>query len=177
MAMDLNIPIIQVVGYQNSGKTTVIEKIIAYFDHTGRQVGTIKHHGHGGEPASIDDGKDSFRHRQAGAVATTVEGDGVLQLQASNKKWELIDILAMYSQIDLNLIIIEGYKDAPYQKIVMIREEKDIDLLTTLVNIKAVITWIPLDLVEITEKYELFSIHEEEQLIEWLNNVVRDFNE
>jgi molybdopterin-guanine dinucleotide biosynthesis adapter protein len=176
MAMELNIPIIQVVGYQSSGKTTVVEKIIASFAHTGRQVGTIKHHGHGGEPASIDDGKDSFRHRQAGAVATAVEGGGVMQLQASKEKWELTDILTIYSQIDLSLIIIEGYKAAPYQKIVMIREKKDLDLLTTLVNIKAVITWIPLE-VEITEKYKLFSINEEEQLIEWLNHVVRDFNE
>lgn len=42
--------ILQVVGHQNSGKTTLIEKCIKELTNHGIKVGTFKHHGHGGKP-------------------------------------------------------------------------------------------------------------------------------
>ena len=64
------IPIVSIVGKSNSGKTTLIEKLIAELTRRGWRVATIKHNRHGFE---IDhEGKDSWRHKQAGAVATVV---------------------------------------------------------------------------------------------------------
>lgn len=45
MARDF--PILQVVGYQNSGKTTFVEMLLEKLEHDGVQAGCLKHHGHG----------------------------------------------------------------------------------------------------------------------------------
>ena len=61
---EMGIPIISIVGKSNSGKTTLIEKIIPELKKRGCKVGTIKHDVHGFE---IDyEGKDTYRHFQAG---------------------------------------------------------------------------------------------------------------
>lgn len=74
--------IFQITGYQNSGKTTVMERLIATCKIHGLTVGTIKHHGHGGFPERISVQKDSEKHRLAGANVTAVEGNGILHIEA-----------------------------------------------------------------------------------------------
>ncbi|HJV30673.1 MAG TPA: molybdopterin-guanine dinucleotide biosynthesis protein MobB, partial [Bacillales bacterium] len=80
--------IFQVVGYQNSGKTTFITKILKQLKIEGDSVGVIKHHGHGGKP-DVYEQKDSARHIENGAIATIVEGNGRLLLQAEQAMWTL----------------------------------------------------------------------------------------
>jgi molybdopterin-guanine dinucleotide biosynthesis protein B len=64
------IPILSVVGRSNAGKTTLIVKMIAELVRRGYRVATIKHNRHGFE---IDhEGKDSWRHKQAGARITVI---------------------------------------------------------------------------------------------------------
>ncbi|MFK4997842.1 molybdopterin-guanine dinucleotide biosynthesis protein B [Bacillus sp. N9] len=75
--------IFQVVGYQNSGKTTLMEKMIEYGSRIGIAIGTIKHHGHGGVPLRRHGEKDSDKHRAAGAIVTAVEGEGIVHIEAS----------------------------------------------------------------------------------------------
>ncbi|MFR2950113.1 MAG: cyclic pyranopterin monophosphate synthase MoaC [Collinsella intestinalis] len=59
-------PAVAFVGYQNAGKTTLVEKVISRLAQRGVRVGSIKHHGHKG--FDIDQpGKDSWRHAQAGS--------------------------------------------------------------------------------------------------------------
>ena len=48
--LDDKLNILQVVGYQNSGKTTLIEKLCQLADEEEMQLGCFKHHGHGGKP-------------------------------------------------------------------------------------------------------------------------------
>ena len=43
--------IFQIVGYQNSGKTTFLNKLISHLTAVGINTATIKHHGHGGKPS------------------------------------------------------------------------------------------------------------------------------
>lgn len=73
MALGQHRKILQIVGYQNSGKTTLMEQLIKRATTEGLRVGTIKHHGHGGVPM-IEASKDSSRHELAGASVTAVEG-------------------------------------------------------------------------------------------------------
>ena len=64
-------PAIAVVGRHNSGKTTLVVKVIAELAARGLDVGSVKHHTHG--DFEIDyPGKDSFRHREAGASETVI---------------------------------------------------------------------------------------------------------
>ncbi|MGJ7910317.1 molybdopterin-guanine dinucleotide biosynthesis protein B [Neobacillus sp. LXY-1] len=161
----VNPVIIQIVGFQNSGKTTFISKIIQKLKEQGIKSATIKHHGHGGKPDLLAE-KDSEKHIVAGAIATLVEGDGRLILQCENNLNELDHQIALLSFFQPDVILIEGHKQKDYPKLVMIRNNHDLPLLQ-LTNIKAVICW------EDTEIYKtdisvtpLFSIHDE-AVINW----------
>ncbi|QOR67548.1 molybdopterin-guanine dinucleotide biosynthesis protein B [Cytobacillus suaedae] len=175
MALELDVPVIQVVGYQNSGKTTYVEKLIKQATLLGLRVATVKHHGHGGEPDMIETGKDSDRHRIAGALATSVEGDGVLQLYCKRGEWQLNDILTIYQQLPIDLVIVEGYKKENYPKVVLVRNEDDLPLLDQLTNIMAVISWFPLE-EDVKQKYVTFNLENDESVLLILQ-VVREIHE
>lgn len=57
MALVRPFPIVQVVGFQNSGKTTFIERILEKASEQGVHLGCLKHHGHGGEPQTLTEGE------------------------------------------------------------------------------------------------------------------------
>lgn len=176
MAVELSVPIIQVVGYQNSGKTTLAEKIIRRLSENGKQVATIKHHGHGGMPVEGDGGKDSQRHRQAGAIISSVEGDGALTVHATKQSgWELEEIIRLYSSFEIDMIIIEGYKMASYPKIVLIRKNEDLLLLKKIKNVVAIITWIPIK--EEKENIPIYKIDNDDRYLEWIELFLEDLHE
>ncbi|NSL51503.1 molybdopterin-guanine dinucleotide biosynthesis protein B [Calidifontibacillus erzurumensis] len=160
--------VLQIVGYQNSGKTTLMEKLIASLTNKGFTIGTIKHHGHGGFPKTFDVGKDTDKHRKAGAAFVSVEGDGLLQIQAFNRQgWTLEKIVSAYNQWPLDIILIEGYKQEPYPKIVLLRTKEDEVLLKQLTNIKAVICWYKPFHPEIIG-VPAFHIDDENDYIAWI---------
>ncbi len=142
--MGVKIPIIQVVGYQNSGKTTLVTKLVEQLSDTGCKVGTIKHHGHGGAPTFGDDGKDTMQHRQAGASVVSVEGAGILQLTAQPSVWDLQKTISLYEQFKLDAILVEGYKMENFPKVVLFRSRDDLSLLEKVSNILCVVSAIPL---------------------------------
>lgn len=163
--------ILQVVGYQNSGKTTVMEQLIAHATTEGFRVGTIKHHGHGGIPM-IESSKDSVRHEQAGASVTAVEGAGTLRMSIHQSNWQLADILAIYSSIEMDLILIEGYKKEHYPKVVLLRQAQDQALLQQVTNIVCVLYWPTYPLDKIPD-YPTFSINEKAQYMDFLMQEMR----
>lgn len=170
MAVGRTAPILQIVGYQNSGKTTLTEKLIEAFSYEGMKVATIKHHGHGGYPEVPQ--KDSERHRQAGAIVSSVEGAGLLSLSSLRDKWSLQEIIRLYEFFEIDLILIEGYKTENYPKVVLLRSIEDISLLNQVENVMAVITWN--DAIEgLRETYKTFHITEEETYMKWLVQTVR----
>ncbi|ADI27707.1 molybdopterin-guanine dinucleotide biosynthesis protein B [Geobacillus sp. C56-T3] len=159
----------QVVGYKHSGKTTLMEKWVAAAVREGWRVGTVKHHGHGGEPARPE-GVDSVRHERAGAVATAVEGDGLLQLHLRRPLWRLDDVLALYAPLRLDFVLVEGYKQERHPKVVLVRTWEDWASLQHLANIRAVIAWEPL---EGLLAHPVFSLADDDEYIPWLMNEVR----
>ncbi|MBS4209895.1 molybdopterin-guanine dinucleotide biosynthesis protein B [Bacillus sp. FJAT-50079] len=152
--------IFQVVGYQNSGKTTLMEKMIQSGSGRGLAIGTIKHHGHGGVPLSRLEEKDSDKHRAAGAIVTAVEGEGIVHIEASQNT--LQKTIAIYESLHVDLILVEGYKMEEYPKVVLIRRQEDLYLLNQLANIKAVISAAQL---QINMNIEVFSDKEMEKFV------------
>ena len=105
-----------VVGWKNSGKTGLMERLVAEFVARGLRVSTLKHAHHSFD---VDhEGKDSYRHRIAGATEV---------LLASRNRWALMhelrgedepvldDLLARLSRVDL--VLVEGYKRDRHHKI------------------------------------------------------------
>jgi len=162
--------ILQIVGYQNSGKTTLVEKIVHTLAEQKMKVATIKHHGHGGFPEVAQ--KDSEKHRKAGAVVSSVEGAGLLSLSSLREKWSLQEIIRLYEFFEVDTILIEGYKKESYPKVVLLRSPEDVELLHKVENIVAVIVWYDVP-ANLREEYKVFHITEEDLYIDWFVQTVR----
>lgn len=122
------IPILSVVGRSNSGKTTLLEKLIRELARRGRHVGTIKHHFHG--PVTVDvPGKDSWRHREAGARAVALvssETFFVVRDTPGGLSPEAITHLALFG---VDLVLTEGFKAGALPKIEVNRQAQQSPLL------------------------------------------------
>lgn len=105
-----------VIGWKNSGKTGLMERLITQMRQRGLTVSSIKHAHHG---FNIDQpGKDSFRHRQAGAGEVLLASGRRWVLMHENEGEEepaLADLLARLSPVDL--VLVEGYKRDAHPKI------------------------------------------------------------
>lgn len=156
---------IQVVGYKNRGKTTVLEYLIAYFSQRKYKVGACKHHGHGGFPLGWTE-TDSTKHWKAGADLASVEGENMLQMVTS-KDWGLKKLLKIYQLFEMEIVFIEGYKHEDQAKIVVIGEGEDLSLLDQVSNIQAVVTSVPF-LKNVP--FPVFSSNHLSNLAEWLEN-------
>ena len=116
------IPIVSVVGRSGSGKTTVIERLIVKLKERGYRVATVKHDVHGFE---IDhEGKDTWRHRRAGAHTTIISSPRQLALiRDVNHDCRLDELCSIYIR-DVDIILSEGYKRDVHPKIEIIRRTK-----------------------------------------------------
>ena len=112
-------PVLALIGRPNSGKTTLIEKLIPALVEKGVRVGTIKHHH--GEIQMDTPGKDTWRHKKAGAsvvLLSSPSGIGLVQDSAGDTPVE--DIVSLYFQ-GVDLVIAEGYKWSTLPKIEVYR--------------------------------------------------------
>ena len=138
------IPIVSIVGRSGSGKTTLIEKIIRLLTEKGYRVATIKHNIHG---FTIDhEGKDSWRHRQAGACATVLASPGTVALmEDTGKDLSIGEIRDRYIR-NVDIILSEGFKGNPYPKIEVLREPTGYEMLSSPDdNLIAVVSDVPVD--------------------------------
>ncbi|MEH2491741.1 molybdopterin-guanine dinucleotide biosynthesis protein B [Bradyrhizobium sp. AZCC 2230] len=120
--------VIGLAGWSGAGKTTLLTRLIPHFNAQGLRVSVIKHAHH---QFDVDvPGKDSRRHREAGAAEVLV---------ASSNRWALMhelrgapeprlpELLAKLSAVDL--VVVEGFKREPHRKIEVHRAANDKPLL------------------------------------------------
>ena len=123
------IPIISIVGKSGSGKTTLIEKIIPELARRGYRVCTIKHHLHDFE---IDkEGKDSWRHKRAGAHGVIISSPRKVALIRDVDKDMSLEELRDSFGGDTDLILSEGFKSDVQPKVEVFRKEEHGELLCT----------------------------------------------
>ena len=112
-------PAISFVGRHNSGKTTLIERVIAELVARGHDIGSIKHHHH----ANFDidhPGKDSYRHRAAGATETVIASPSQLaRIRTLTVELECTEIVRTMPGHDL--IVVEGYRKSGLPSIEIMR--------------------------------------------------------
>ena len=140
-------PILSFVGRSNSGKTTLIERVIPELTRGGYRVATVKHAGHGFELDTA--GKDSWRHKQAGASTVVVVSKGSMAMFADvSKDMKVEDVRDRFLDSQTDLIIAEGWKSEGYPKIAVVREEFEevnvsLDGLLAVVSIKPIEVPVP----------------------------------
>ncbi|WP_106498036.1 molybdopterin-guanine dinucleotide biosynthesis protein B [Lentibacillus sp. Marseille-P4043] len=161
--------ICQIVGYKNSGKTTVMNELIRYFSNQNKKVGSFKHHGHGGEPDVVKT-TDSHQHYTAGSYMSGVQGETTTQLIFSNIKIE--EVFRLYERMAIDILFIEGFKTADFPKIVLVKGKEDESLLNELSNIIAVGSWDE-NLLE-NVKYPIFPITKMESYLNQLAEYILD---
>lgn len=117
-----------VTGWKNAGKTTLMERLVAEVARRGLSVSTVKHAHHAFD---IDrPGKDSYRHREAGAREVLVASDAryaIMHELRADKAPALADLLARLSPVDL--VLVEGYKRDRHPKIEVWRAATGADLI------------------------------------------------
>jgi molybdopterin-guanine dinucleotide biosynthesis protein B len=122
------IPILSIVGKSNSGKTTLLEKLIAELVARGWRVATIKHNKHG---FNIDhEGKDSYRHKKAGALTTVVSSPHQLALVQDVDHDHSFEEIRDKFISGVDIILTEGFKINDYPKIEVYRTELKRDLIS-----------------------------------------------
>ena len=112
-------PVLVFIGKPNCGKTTLIEKLIPALVAEELRIGTIKHH-HGNIQMDIP-GKDTWRHKQAGAQAVLISsptGIGFIQDVAEDAP---VEVLVERFFQDFDLVIAEGFKWTALPKIEVYR--------------------------------------------------------
>jgi molybdopterin-guanine dinucleotide biosynthesis protein MobB len=129
------IPVISVVGCSNSGKTTLLVKIISELKKRGYRAAVIKHH-HSDFEIDLP-GKDTWRHAQAGADTVVLASPGkVAQIERTEHELGLDEIISRITGVDL--IITEGYKSEHKPKIEVFRSEVHEKLISPLNELLAV---------------------------------------
>lgn len=130
---------LSIVGKSGSGKTTLITRIIPLLRQKGYRVGVIKHTAHGFDMDR--EGKDSWKHQQAGADAVMVASETGYALL---KKVTPVRLEELEGQMgDLDLILTEGYKGSDRPKIEVHRAETGKTPLVGLSHLVARITDAP----------------------------------
>jgi len=109
-----------ITGWKNSGKTTLVTRLVGHLTARGLRVATIKH-AHLGFDLDVE-GKDSYLHREAGAAEVLV---------SSARRWALMHELRGEEEVSLelllarlapaDLVLVEGYKRDPHLKLQVIR--------------------------------------------------------
>ncbi|MBE9541642.1 MAG: molybdopterin-guanine dinucleotide biosynthesis protein B [Proteobacteria bacterium] len=115
------VPIISIVGKSDSGKTTLIERLVPELIARGYRIGTIKH---GTHDFRVDhEGKDSWRHKHAGADTVAISSPKKVAVVKDVETEETLDSLASKYFQGVDIILTEGYKKENKPKIEVVRSE------------------------------------------------------
>lgn len=116
-----------IIGWKNAGKTSLMERLVAEITQRGFSVSTVKHVHH--EVDLDQPGKDSYRHRAAGAREVVLASAQRFALMVEHRGPEpaLGDVLARLAPVDL--VLVEGYKRDAHPKIEVFRAEAGHDLI------------------------------------------------
>lgn len=111
--------VLGIVGWSGSGKTTLLTAILPLLRARGLTVSTVKHAHHGFDMDRP--GKDTYRHREAGAHEVLVLSGTrwALLHEIAGPEPRLPDLLARMQPVDL--VLVEGFKTHPFAKLEVFR--------------------------------------------------------
>ncbi|MBM6629021.1 molybdopterin-guanine dinucleotide biosynthesis protein B [Mammaliicoccus vitulinus] len=145
---------LQIVGYKNSGKTTLINNLIKVCHDNQLTVSTIKHHGHGVEDISMDHKEvDSLSFIKNGAQESIVLGKQLMERVTKVDK-SLEQIIAEDLSVIPDILLIEGFKHEQYPKVLLTKEADTLEK----------------ELENVIYSLNAFDIEENKIFIKWFQN-------
>ncbi|MFD0618456.1 molybdopterin-guanine dinucleotide biosynthesis protein B [Paenibacillus sp. GCM10027629] len=132
------VPVLQIIGYKNSGKTTLACKLIEALTAQGIRVGSAKHDAH--EFRLDDPETDSEQHLLHGALETVLTSSSATRTMRRTKT--SLGEIAQQLHGRVDILIAEGFKAAHYPKIALIHRFDEIsDLFNQAVDIRLWVSW------------------------------------
>lgn len=166
--------ILAVSGVKNSGKTTLITKLLPELKKRGLRVAVIKHDGHDFE-ADVP-GTDSWKYAQAGADGTCVFSSGKHMIIKYASVPSVVELIGAFPEADL--ILLEGFKYSEYPKFEVVRKGNSSESVCDpkyLLGIVTDLTKEELDVNGETLDIPLFGLEETERLTDYfLSKMVID---
>ncbi len=157
--------IFAVSGVKNSGKTTLISRILPILSDYGLKVATIKHDGHDFD-ADVP-GTDTYRHFQAGAYGTAVFSDSKYMVVKQQPKVTQEQMMLLFPEADL--ILLEGFKTCSYPKIELIRRGNSVNSVCEGCHLAAVATDMePDELVLSDRKIPLLDLNDPKAVADFI---------
>ena len=162
-----------VTGWKNSGKTTMVVKLVETLSARGYTVSTLKHAHH---HFDIDHpGTDSYRHREAGAAEVLV---------ASERRWALIHESSPPEEIPLqqfidklqpvDLLLIEGFKQEDFPKLMVVRPEHNAEPLPAdVLNVVAIASDHELSAQDYGSSGPVLDLNDIEQVADFVESYCR----
>lgn len=118
----MSLPLLAIVGWSGTGKTTLLQQVIPILSGKGIRAGLIKHTHH---QMDVDTpGKDSYLLRKAGASQVMVASSERWALMCETPEKQSINLPYLLSRMDhstLELVLVEGFKEEPVPKIILWR--------------------------------------------------------
>lgn len=128
--------IFAISGCKNSGKTTLITKLIPKFCEKGYKVATIKHDGHDFNADNI--GTDTYKHKKAGAYGTAIFSKNKFMLVKEEKSIEETYLISLFPEADI--IILEGFKNSTYPKLELVRKGNSTEPVSNKINLIGILS-------------------------------------
>jgi molybdopterin-guanine dinucleotide biosynthesis protein B len=135
--------IISIVGKSSSGKTTLLEKLIAELKQRGYKVAIVKHSHHADALDTAE--KDTWRFTQAGSELSAINSLDYLAIYRRMDHFFDPQEISSFILWDFDIILTEGFKGSPYPKIEVRRAAQGRELLTDPRQLLAVVTDEPLE--------------------------------
>ena len=159
--------ILAVSGVKNSGKTTVITKLLPELKKCGLQVAVIKHDGHDFE-ADVP-GTDSWKYAQAGADGTCVFSAKKYMVVKYAPAPSVEELIGAFPEADV--ILLEGFKYSEYPKIEVIRKGNSSESVCDPKNLLGIVTDLTKAELDVNGEMldiPLLGLEETERLVDYL---------
>jgi len=108
-------------GFSNTGKTTLISRLIPFFTEKGLKVATLKHAGHGFDMDRP--GKDTHKHKSAGASSVMIVGPESMALIRDMEKRPSVPELVSAYLWDADIVLVEGFKGEDHPKVEVLGDD------------------------------------------------------
>jgi len=164
-------PVLAIVGYSNSGKTTLMEKLVSGLVDKGLRIATIKHSHH--QPEMDTPGKDSWRHKQAGAATSLLVGPEKMLMVSDVDEALNPELLTARLFSDYDLVLVEGYASVAGSKIEVVREDRSTDLRCNEDELIAVAT----DILDFNVAVPVLDLNNPDALIDFILSWMKEVRE
>ena len=161
--------IINIVGWSGSGKTTLVIKLINEIKNRKKSISTMKHAHH---DFDIDQpGKDSYKHREAGAEEVLISSGKRWALMSENNIGSESNLIYLISKMKpVDVLIIEGWKYSNLKKIEVYRPEIGKPRITN-INDNLVAIATNLMNLEVSEKIPIFNLNNTKEICDFILNL------